>query len=104
MNNVHDSPPQSDHCVWCLTPTGLHTAIGSDALWIVRFLLRLGLPEDQAEATAYGRPDGPVPEGRVIRTFPICDACARRTGLRTALAIDGWDDVPVVHQPEGDGS
>lgn len=87
-------------CVSCLRPTGLRAAVEGEAGWIAALLVRLGMPRDQAEATACGRAGGLVPDGRVTRMFPICDWCAPRTGFSTVLCIDGLD-VPVVRQPEG---
>jgi hypothetical protein len=104
MNNVHDSRPQRDHCVSCLTPTGLRTAVEGKPTWILRLLLRLGLPRDRAQGVVAGQAGGPMLDRRVTRMFPICGECALYTGFKTALAVDGWDDdFPVIRQPVDGG-
>jgi len=91
---------ESQDCVSCLRPTGLRAAVDGEAGWIVAILVRLGMSQDHAEATALGRAGRPVPDGRITRLFPICDWCAPRTGFDTVLCIDDLDVRPV-QQPEG---
>jgi hypothetical protein len=89
-------------CAWCLALTGLRTGLDGEAQWIIAVLVRLGLSRDQVEARVFGQAAVLLPDGRCEWMFPICERCSRRTGFRTALAIDGWDDdVPVVRQPAG---
>jgi hypothetical protein len=89
-------------CVSCLTPTGLCTAVEGEPDWILRLLLRFGLPLDQARGIVAGPGVGPVLDRRVTRTFPICGHCGLYTGFPTGLCIEGWEgEVPKVRQPEG---
>jgi hypothetical protein len=87
------SAPNAQTCVCCKRSTGLLAGAEGDPSWAVALLVHLGLPRDEAEATVSGQAGGPV-------VFSICDWCARRAGLDTALNLDGLD-MPVTRQPEG---
>jgi hypothetical protein len=88
--------PDAQTCVSCKRSTGLLAGVEGEAGRVVALLVGLGMPRDQAEATVSGQAGGPV-------VFSICDWCARRAGLDTALNLDGLD-VPLARQPSGGGS
>jgi hypothetical protein len=90
------NPPYAGICVSCKRSTGLCAGAEGAAAWIVAVLAGLGMPRDQAEAAVSGQAGGPV-------VFSICDWCARRAGLDTALNLDGLD-VPAAHPPGGGDS
>jgi hypothetical protein len=94
MGNLPKIPP-CDPCIACFrgdVVTGF--AVAGSLEWFAVALMNLGLPEDQAIATAQanGTDDPDMPT--LVR---LCPDCAARTDAWIA-PLDG-DEIPVYREP-----
>ena len=94
----------SQSCVACLTGTDTALAVKGPAEAGMALLSVLGLPDDQAQATAeayfatnFGSAPGQVPEGDITFPVRVCEACCAKsgTGMKPGLIAAG---IPV-YQP-----
>lgn len=95
-------------CIACLTPTDTALAFRGEAKWFIAGLYALGIPEDQAFATAHviwSESDpmlrkGQVPGGIVTEAIRVCRKCVRSAGPSfpdPVLAIADAE-IPVISQ------
>jgi hypothetical protein len=72
------------------TDTGL--AFKGEAEWAVVGLMRLGVPQDEAERTVSigtGSDPGKVPPGVITVAFRVCKSCADKAGMPVGLMAFG---------------
>lgn len=88
-------------CVVCLSPTDTGLVFEGVAEFTIAGLIKLGVPEDEAPATAWqvwGTDPGMVPSGRVLSEVRVCTKDANRAGCQVALLVGG--KLPVYRSEE----
>lgn len=88
-----------DSCVVCLQGTDTGLAFTGEAEWVIAGLVVLGVPREQADATAFPDSDpGMVPDGTVTVGVRVCQSCVDASGTKmpVGLIVTGVPNIRPV--------